>query len=86
MSVQGGWEGSGGAEERKQRERGREKGKERKPKAAACEFGIRLEEIVHSGEMDSVPRLTSVLTLVLSGLWNLGLTATNCEYSELGAR
>ncbi|XP_013202139.1 contactin-associated protein-like 5 [Microtus ochrogaster] len=27
--------------------------------------------------MDSVPRLTSVLTLVLSGLWHLGLTATN---------
>ncbi|XP_059136413.1 contactin-associated protein like 5-1-like isoform X3 [Peromyscus eremicus] len=27
--------------------------------------------------MDSVPRLTSVLTLVLSGFWHLGLTATN---------
>ncbi|XP_031235925.1 contactin-associated protein-like 5 isoform X3 [Mastomys coucha] len=27
--------------------------------------------------MDSVPRLNSVLTLVLSGLWHLGLTATN---------
>uniref|UniRef100_A0A8C6HZK8 Contactin associated protein-like 5B n=1 Tax=Mus spicilegus TaxID=10103 RepID=A0A8C6HZK8_MUSSI len=27
--------------------------------------------------MDSVPRLTSVLTLVLSGLWHVGLTATN---------
>ncbi|XP_060227590.1 contactin-associated protein like 5-1-like isoform X2 [Meriones unguiculatus] len=27
--------------------------------------------------MDSVPRLASVLTLVLSGLWHLGLTATN---------
>uniref|UniRef100_Q0V8T8-2 Isoform 2 of Contactin-associated protein like 5-2 n=1 Tax=Mus musculus TaxID=10090 RepID=Q0V8T8-2 len=27
--------------------------------------------------MDSVPRLTSILTLVLSGLWHVGLTATN---------
>ncbi|XP_040593711.1 contactin-associated protein-like 5 isoform X2 [Mesocricetus auratus] len=27
--------------------------------------------------MDSVPRLTSILTLILSGLWRLGLTATN---------
>ncbi|XP_060227615.1 contactin-associated protein like 5-1-like [Meriones unguiculatus] len=27
--------------------------------------------------MDPVPRLNSVLTLVLSGLWHLGLTATN---------
>nr|XP_034368966.1 contactin-associated protein like 5-1 isoform X3 [Arvicanthis niloticus] len=27
--------------------------------------------------MDSVPRLNSVLTLILSGLWHLGLTATN---------
>ncbi|XP_052057007.1 contactin-associated protein like 5-3 isoform X2 [Apodemus sylvaticus] len=27
--------------------------------------------------MDSVPRLNSVFTLVLSGLWNFGLTATN---------
>ncbi|XP_028629685.1 contactin-associated protein like 5-1 isoform X3 [Grammomys surdaster] len=27
--------------------------------------------------MDSVPRLNSVLTLMLSGLWHLGLTATN---------
>ncbi|XP_034369001.1 contactin-associated protein like 5-2 isoform X2 [Arvicanthis niloticus] len=27
--------------------------------------------------MDSVPRLTSVLTLVLSGLWHVGLTASN---------
>ncbi|XP_008829099.1 contactin-associated protein-like 5 [Nannospalax galili] len=27
--------------------------------------------------MDSVSRLTSVLTLVLSGLWHLGLTASN---------
>ncbi|XP_055457438.1 contactin-associated protein like 5-1-like isoform X1 [Psammomys obesus] len=27
--------------------------------------------------MDSVRRLTSILTLVLSGLWHLGLTATN---------
>ncbi|XP_016858805.1 contactin-associated protein-like 5 isoform X1 [Homo sapiens] len=27
--------------------------------------------------MDSLPRLTSVLTLLFSGLWHLGLTATN---------
>ncbi|XP_078307526.1 contactin-associated protein-like 5 isoform X1 [Panthera onca] len=27
--------------------------------------------------MDSVPRLTSVLTLLLSGLWHVGFTATN---------
>lgn len=61
-----------------------EKGKERKAKAGAYEIGIQLEEIAHKGEMDSVPRLISVLTLVLSGLWHIGLTATNCEYSELG--
>lgn len=34
--------------------------------------------------MDSVPRLDCVFTLVLSALWHLGLTASNCEYLELG--
>nr|XP_034369084.1 contactin-associated protein like 5-3 isoform X3 [Arvicanthis niloticus] len=29
--------------------------------------------------MDFVPRLNNVLTLVLFGLWHLGLTATNCD-------
>lgn len=53
--------------------------------AGACEFGILLGGTAYSGEMDSVPRLTSVFTLLFSGLWHLGLTATNCEYQELGA-
>lgn len=44
-----------------------EKEKEKKTNAGVCKFGIPLEKIAHSGEMDFVPRLNSVLTLVLSG-------------------
>lgn len=75
----GGWEGVSGAEEREtERERGREEAA-----AGACQFGIRLGETAYSGEMDSVPLVISVFTLLFSGVWRLGLTATNCEYQEL---
>lgn len=49
-------------------------------------LGFYWKRSLTQGEMDSVPRLNSVLTLVLSVLWHLGLTASNCEYLELGGR
>lgn len=78
MPLRGGV-GGGQAAQRRKRE------SEKEAATGACKFGIRLGGTAYPGEMDSVPRLTSVFTLLFSGLWHLGLTATNCEYQELGA-
>lgn len=78
MPLQGGgWEGVSGAEEKETHI------EQEEASAGACEFWIRLGGTAYSREMDSVPRLISVFTLLFSGLWHLGLTATNCEYREL---
>lgn len=63
-------------------ERGREiKRGKKKAIADAHGFGILLEVIAHWGEMNSVVRLNTVFTLMLSGFWCFGLTETNCTWS-----
>lgn len=47
-------------------------------------LGFYWKKSLTQGEMDSLQRLNGLLTLVLSALWHLGLTASNCEYLELG--